>query len=208
MQRAVAVAKQNGATVNDLMAAAYIAAVYALTGNIESPLHLSCAVDLRRYMKNTQQIGYTNHTTFMYASVPQLGKTPLETLLAVSESNKKNKADPFLGLHGIPLLHFAYSSMVYLQADAIVKLFYSNANLALSNVGAVERYGFDLDGHPVTDALVAGGAKKKPCAAATALTCNGKLTISVCTNGNEKDVAMLQQFFNEFEQFFGSIAPN
>ena len=208
MQRAVAVAKQNGATVNDLMAAAYIAAVYALTGNIESPLHLSCAVDLRRYMKNTQQIGYTNHTTFMYASVPQLGKTPLETLLAVSESNKKNKADPFLGLHGIPLLHFAYSSMVYLQADAIVKLFYSNANLALSNVGAVERYGFDLDGHPVTDALVAGGAKKKPCAAATALTCNGKLTISVCTNGNGKDVAMLQQFFNKFEQFFGSIAPN
>ncbi len=208
VQKAVAVAKQNGATVNDLMAAAYISAVYALTGESDKPLHLSCAVDLRRYMKHPEKIGYTNHTTFMYASVPQLGKTPLETLLAVSDSNKRNKADPFLGLHGIPLLHFAYSSMIYLQADAVVKLFYNNANLALSNVGAVDRYGFELDGHPVTDALVAGGAKKKPCAAATALTCNGKLTISVCTNGNREDVAMLEQFFDYFEQFFGSISPN
>ena len=208
MQKAIAVAKQNGATVNDLMAAAYIAAVYALTGEYEKPLNLSCAVDLRRYMKNTQQIGYTNHTTFMYTAVSQLGKTPLETLSAVSESNKKNKADPFLGLHGIPLLHFAYSSMIYLQADAVVKLFYNNANLALSNVGAVDQYGFTLDGHPVADALVAGGAKVKPCAAATALTCNGKLTMSVCTNGNEEDVAMLRKFFAEFEHFLRSIAPN
>ncbi len=208
MQKAIAVAKQNGATVNDLMAAAYISAVYALAGDTDRPLHLSCAVDLRRYMKQPEKIGYTNHTTFMYACVPHLGSSPLETLLAVSESNKQNKADPFLGLHGLPLLHFAYSSMVYLQADAVVKLFYNNANLALSNVGAVEQYGFDLDGHPVTDALVAGGAKQKPCAAATALTCNGKLTISVCTNGNEKDVAMLQKFFNEFEHFLRSISPH
>ncbi|MBE6813009.1 MAG: hypothetical protein E7523_09015 [Ruminococcaceae bacterium] len=207
MQKAIAVAKQNGATVNDLMAAAYIAAVYALTGQEEKPLNLSCAVDLRRYMRNPEKIGYTNHTTFMYCRVPQLGKTPLDTLLSVSESNKKNKADPFLGLHGIPLLSFAYSSMIYQQADAVVKLFYNNANLALSNVGAVEQYNFTLDGHPVTDALVAGGAKKKPCAAATALTCNGKLTISVCTRGNEKDVAMLGKFFAEFEHYLRSIAP-
>ncbi len=208
MQKAIAVAKQNGATVNDLMAAAYIAAVYALTGNTESPLHLSCAVDLRRYIKHPERLGYTNHTTFMYAAVPHLGRIPLETLSAVAESNKKNKADSFLGLHGIPLLHFAYSSMIHLQAESVVRLFYNNANLALSNVGAVEKYGFDLDGHPVTDALVAGGAKQKPCAAATALTCNGKLTISVCTSGNEKDVAMLGKFFNEFEHFLRSIAPN
>ena len=208
MQNAIAVAKQNGATVNDLMAAAYIAAVYAVTGNADKPLHLSCAVDLRRYMKDTKEIGYTNHTTFMYCSVPSLGETPLDTLRFAAQSNRKNKQDPFLGLHGIPLLHFAYSSMIHLQAEAVVRLFYNNANLALSNVGAVEKYGFDLDGHPVTDALVAGGAKEKPCAAATALTCNGKLTISVCTNGNERDVTMLCRFFAEFEHFMRSIAPN
>lgn len=204
---AVAVAKQNGATVNDLLSAAYIYAAYKMIGCEKQPLHLSCAVDLRRYIRNPAALGYTNHTTFMYCSVPQLSESPVQLLTAVRDSNRKNKADEYLGLHGIPLLHFAYCSMIYAQADAVVRLFYNNANIALSNVGPVDSDGFALDGHRVTDALVAGGAKEKPCAAATVLTVNGKLTISVCTKGNENDRAMLKEFFAFFEQFLRSIPP-
>lgn len=208
LQPAMRVAKQNGATVNDLLCAAYVWACYAVMGEADKPLHLSCAVDLRRYMKNAEQLGYTNHTTFMYCSVPELSDSPLQLLQLVRDSNAKNKQDPFLGLHGIPLLNFAYSSMIQLQAEAVVKLFYNNADIALSNVGPVDVNGFALDGHAVTDALVAGGAKVKPCAAATVLTVNGKLTISVCTKGNGRDRDMLQSFFIFFEQYLRSIAPN
>lgn len=208
MQAAIAVAKQNGATVNDLLCAAYIWACYAVMGEAQKPLHLSCAVDLRRYIRQPETLGYTNHTTFMYCSVPHLPESDIQLLQYVHESNDKNKQDPFLGLHGIPLLNIGYATMVQLQAEAVVKLFYNNADIALSNVGAVDVKGFALDGHPVTDALVAGGAKVKPCAAATVLTCNGKLTISVCTQGNQQDRDMLHSFFGFFEQFLRSIAPN
>ena len=204
---ASAVAKQYGATVNDLLAAAYIFASYKMIGCETQHLNLSCAVDLRRYMKDPTQIGYTNHTTFMYCSVDKLYDSPLDLLEAVKDSNRKNKADPVLGLHGLPLLHFAYSSMIHLQAESVVRLFYRNANIALSNVGPVDVQGYALDGHNVTDALVAGGAKRKPCAAATVLTVNGHLRISVCTQGNKKDCEMLRQFFEYFEQYLVSIIP-
>ncbi len=208
MRAAFAMAKANNATINDLLSAAYIYASYKSIGCEQEPLYLSCAVDLRRYIKNPDRMGYTNHTTFMYCSVPQLTDTPLDLLKAVSQSNKKNKQDPFLGLHGIPLLHFAYSSMVHIQAESVVGLFYNNANIALSNVGPVPCEKYSLDGHAVTDALVAGGAKEKPCAAATVLTANEKLTISVCTKGNQQDIKMLQDFFRYFEQYVRSITPN
>lgn len=207
-EKAAAAAKKHGATVNDLLSAAYVYAARTLIGCGAQALHLSCAVDLRRYIRNPQRLGYTNHTTFMYCSVDNAAAEPLALLRGVHGSNLKNKQDAFLGLHGLPLLHFAYASMVHVQAEAVVRLFYTNANLALSNVGAVDVQLFSLDGHPVTDALVAGGAKEKPCAAATALTVNGKLTVSVCSRANQADREMLTAFFGYFEQYLRAIAEN
>ena len=205
---ALAEAKKYGATANDLIAAAYVCAIYAMTGKADSAFHFSCAMDLRRYMKHPEAIGYTNHTAFMDCSVPHCGATALETLQAVSESTRKNKQDPFLGLHGIPLLNIAYATMVQLQAELVVKLFYKNSNISLSNVGAVDNNTYTLDGHVVTDVLAVGSAKEKPCSMLTAVTINGKLVLAVCVNGNAKDKAMLTEFFGFFEQFFRSMIPN
>lgn len=198
--RAAAKGKELGATANDVLVAAYIRSAYRLIGcNENEKMCISCAVDLRRHMKNPDRIGYTNHTTFMPCTVNGMGETIADTVKAVTDCNRKNKEDPFLGLHGLPLLNFAYKAMTYIQAEPTVRLFYANANLALSNVGKVDKRLFSLGGNEPTDAFVAGGAKVKPCAAVNALTLDGRLTLSMTIQGTDEDKAMVESFFEEME---------
>lgn len=201
------VVKKYDGTVNDLIATAYIASVFQMCNLPQDErVGISCAVDLRRYIKDINRTGYTNHTTFMPCIVNGKGKNIFDILKQVVECNKKNKEDKFMGLHGLPLLNFGYSSMVYAQAEIVVGLFYNNANLAISNVGAMDLTALSLNGRKPIGAAVAGGAKKKPCAMMTALTINGNLQLSVCSVGSEEDKRMLLDFFDLIEKFIKEIA--
>lgn len=204
---AKAKAKEHGASVNDLVASAYISAFYKISGCPDSEgVGISCAVDLRRYIKNPDLLGYTNHTNFFPCSISRKGSSAVETLTLVSESIAKMKQDKFMGLHGIPLLNLGYSTMVYAQAELIVGIFYNNANLAVSNVGKIDCKKFSLESHSPIDATVAGAAKKMPCAMMTVLSVNNELSMTICTECDEKSKAMLDSFLNEIENYLIEIA--
>ena len=128
-----------------------------------------------------------------------MGADLKETLSIVIRKTKDLKADEFMGLHGIPLLNFAYKTMVYAQAEPIVNLFYRNPTLSVSNVGKIDTVAFSLAENKPFSAFVAGAAKNKPCAVMTALSINGDLSASICLRGNKKDEEILESFFTEFE---------
>ncbi|MBR5247081.1 MAG: hypothetical protein IKV25_06920 [Clostridia bacterium] len=203
---AVKKAKGFGATANDVLSTCYIDAAYKMLGCHNEDFTLSCAVDLRRYMNDPNRIGYANHTTFMPCTVSKKGETILDTLKEVSECNNKSKEDEFLGLYGLPLLNYAFTQLIYIQAELMVKMFYNNANLSVSNVGRLDANFCALDGNPPTFAMGAGAAKKKNCAVATALSLNGNAIITICIQGTEKDKEMLDTFFNHMEDSMKEIA--
>ena len=201
------IVKKYDGTVNDLIATAYISAIYEMCELPQNErVGISCAVDLRRYIKNITRTGYTNHTTFMPCIVENKGENVFDVLKQVVECNKKNKKDKFMGLHGLPLLNIGYSTMIYAQAEIVVGLFYNNANLAISNVGKMDLDALSLNGNKPVGAAVAGAAKKKPCAMMTALTINGNLQLSICSVGNEDDKQMLKRFFDLIEKNIKEIA--
>ncbi len=194
-------AKAYGATANDLISAAYIRAFYEVSGCSESErVGISCAVDLRRYIKHPENIGYTNHTTFMPCIVPSKGETMEDTLRAVVKSTSEAKSDKFMGLHGLPLLHTGYSTMIYAQAELVISMFYNNANLSVSNVGAIPCEMFAMGSNSPTCVWVAGGAKEKPCAALNTLSYSGDLMLAFCVKGNGKDRKMLEDFLAALEK--------
>ncbi len=194
-------AKIYGATVNDLVSAAYIRAFYEVSGcNENERVGISCAVDLRRYMKHPENIGYTNHTTFMPCIVESKGETMADTLKAVVRSTGEAKKDKFMGLHGLPLLNAGYTTMIYAQAELVIGAFYNNANLSVSNVGAIDPHMFALNNICPTGVWVAGGAKEKPCAALNTLSYGGELMLAICIKGNENDRKMLIKFLDEIEK--------
>ncbi len=205
---AVKKAKEISATANDVLSACYIDAVYKMLDCDNEGLTLSCAVDLRRYMKDPDRIGYANHTTFMPCTVSKRGNTIFDTLKEVSDCNKKSKSDEFLGLYGLPLLNYAFTQLIYAQAEMMVKMFYNNANLSVSNVGRLDAEFCSLDGNPPTFALGAGAAKKKNCAVATAVSLNGNAIITICIQGTNEDKEMLDNFFNHMEDSMKEIAKS
>lgn len=162
-------------------------------------------MDLRRYIKDVSSIGYTNHTTFMPAFADCFGDSFEDTVRMVAESTKKAKQDEYMGLHGLPLLDIGFSAAAYFWAETVVKTFYTNANLAVSNVGPIDEAVFSLAGNSPVDAFVAGGAKVKPCAAITALSIKGKLCFAMTIQGNDRDKAMVEKFFDLIENEFESL---
>ena len=199
--KAIAYCKENGATVTDLLLAAFIDALSKIADiKPNDKISVACATDLRRHIKDLSSLGYTNHVSFVHCALDKKGSDLKDTLKAVSAKMREIKADEFMGLHGLPLLNFAYKSMVYLQAETIVKLFYNNPVLSVSNVGAIDTKAFSLANNPPFSAFVAGAAKNKPCAVMTALSINGDLSASMCLRGNENDRAVLESFFTEFEK--------
>ncbi len=189
------IGKAYGATVNDVIAAAYIRAFYEISGcNTDEKVGMSCAIDLRRYIKNLRNTGYTNHTAFLPCTVNGKGRTITSDLISVRQSTKQVKADKFMGLHGLPLLNLGYSTMIHAQAELLVGAFYKNANLSISNVGKFDVDAFCIGNRKPIGAAVAGAAKEKPCAMMTALTFEGELALSICIRGNDKDAEMLKKF--------------
>lgn len=200
------IGKKYGATANDVLVAAYIRAYHRISGiDKNQKISISCAVDLRRYIKDTSAIGYTNHTTFMPAFAESFGENFEDTIRMVSESTKKAKQDKYMGLHGLPLLDVGFSAAAYFWAETVVKTFYTNANLAVSNVGPINLQAFSLDSNEPTNAFVAGGAKVKPCAAITALSIRDKLCFAMTIQGNDRDKTMVEKFFDLIEDEFMSL---
>ena len=198
--RACAYAKSVGATVTDMLLASYIDALGKIADFAASEkISVACATDLRRHIKDLSTIGYTNHVSFMHCALERKGSDLRETLLLVRDVTKALKEDEFLGLHGLPLLNFAYKNMFYIQAESIVKLFYNNPQMSVSNVGKIDPALYTLGHAGPFDAFVAGAAKNKPCAVMTALSIEGNLFASICVRGNEKDREILEKFFTEFE---------
>lgn len=199
-------AKDNGATVTDLLLALYIDSLAKISQfPDDAPISVACATDLRRHIRDFSDIGYTNHVAFMHCALESKGRSLLETLILVKNKTAELKADEFLGLHGLPLLNFAYKTMFYCQAEAIVRLFYNNPVLSVSNVGAIVPSAFILGKEGPFDAFVAGAAKNKPCAVMTALTINDNLSVSMCLRGNKYDRQVLEAFFSEFENSIKSL---
>lgn len=199
-------AKNLGATVTDLLLACYMDS-YGKIADFSSDerISVSCATDLRRHIKDFSDIGYTNHVSFVHCDIPRRGNSFRETLEFVRSKMNEIKQDEFMGLHGLPLLNIAYNTMIYLQAENVVKLFYNNPVFSVSNVGVIEPSDYVLGNKGPFDAFVAGAAKNKPCAVMTALTINNNLSVSMCLRGNPKDKEVLESFFTEFENIIRSL---
>lgn len=193
--------KKHGATVNDMLLAAYFYSLYELAGYPESDsVTISCAIDLRRHIKDVSKEGLTNHTAFMQCNIPERGKDIFQTLAYAKRSAERFKKDKFMGLYGLPLLKTAYSILPYNASEEIIKIGYSNPLLAMSNIGILEADKLALEGHQPYDGYMTGAVKYKPYVLLSATSLNNTLTMSMCVRGNDKDRETVERFFDLYEQ--------
>ena len=198
--------KKLGATINDMLTAAYFHSLYELAGFDENEsVSISCAIDLRRHMKDVADTGYTNQTAWMQCRVPGKGRDVFETLAYAKRSAAMFKEDKFMGLHGLPLLSLGYRIMPHAASEEIIKIGYSNPLLAMSNIGILDVNKLSLEGNEPLDGFMSGAVKYKPFALLSATTIRNRLTLSMCCRGNEKDKAKIEEFFDLMEKYINEL---
>lgn len=199
--------KALGATVNDTLVAAYFQSLYELADyDKNDSVTISCAIDLRRHMKDSGGTGITNQTAFMQCRIPRLGNDIFETLEYTKTSVARFKKDKFMGLYGLPLLKLGYSIMPQAVSEEVIKIGYSNPLLAMSNIGVLEQDKLSLCGHAPYDGFMTGAVKYKPYALLSATSLGGELTLSMCVRGNEDDEKTVSKFFDLMEKNIKLIA--
>lgn len=196
-----ATGKAHGATINDMLTAAYFHSVYELAGfDKNESVSISCAIDLRRHIKDSSDTGVTNHTAWMQCRVPRCGKDVFETLQFTIESVNKFKSDRFIGLHGLPLLSLGYKILPHAASEEIVKIGYSNPLMAMSNIGVLDVKKLSLAGHEPVDGFMSGAVKYKPYALLSVTTLRKEITFSMCVRGNGEDQKTVERFFDLLEK--------
>lgn len=196
-----ATGKKYGATINDMILAAYFYALYELAEfNPYDSVSISCAIDLRRHIKDNSDSGITNHTAWMQCKVPQRGADIFETLKYTVRSSNMFKEDRFMGLHGLPLLSFGYKILPHAASEEIIKIGYANPLLAMSNIGILETDKLALAGNEPTDGFMSGAVKYKPFALLSMTSMRKELTLSMCVRGNDEDKKIVEKFFDLLEQ--------
>ena len=176
-------------------------ALYTLAGyDSKDSVTISCAIDLRRHIKDSTNQGITNHTAFMQCNIPRLGRDITETLKYVVHSSNRFKKDKFMGLYGLPLLNLGYNIMPHAASEEIIKIGYSNPYMAMSNIGILNGQQLALDGHEPTDAFMSGAVKYKPFVLLTATTYKNVITLSMCVRGNDEDKKIVNKFFDLMEK--------
>lgn len=196
-----AAGKKRGATINDMLLTAYFWSLYELAMfNPEDSVSISCAIDLRRHIKDSDGQGVTNQTAWMQCKVPRRGNDIFETLDYVINSSNQFKQDRFMGLHGLPLLSLGYKIMPLAASEEIIKVGYANPLLAMSNIGILDVKALSLEGHEPTDGFMSGAVKYKPYVLLSATSMRKELTLSMCVRGNDEDKEIVEHFFNLMEK--------
>ena len=196
-----AAGKKHGATINDMLLTAYFDALYKLAMfDPEDSVSISCAIDLRRHIKDSKGQGVTNQTAWMQCKVPRRGKDIFETLDYVVHSSNQFKQDRFMGLHGLPLLSLGYKIMPLAASEEIIKVGYANPLLAMSNIGILDVQKLALEGHEPTDGFMSGAVKYKPYVLLSATSMRKELTLSMCVRGNAEDKRIVNRFFDLLEE--------
>lgn len=201
-----AVGKQKGATINDMLLTAYFYSLYELADyNVYDGVSISCAIDLRRHIKDNSDQGITNHTAWMQCKIPQRGKDIFETLEYVVNSSNQFKEDKFMGLHGLPLLSFGYKILPHAASEEIIKIGYANPLVAMSNIGVLEVDKLALEGHEPTDGFMSGAVKYKPFVLLSATSMRKVITLSMCVRGNDEDKRIVEHFFDLMEKNINTL---
>jgi len=196
-----AAGKKHGATINDMLLTAYFWALYELAMfDPADSVSISCAIDLRRHIRDSAGQGVTNQTAWMQCKVPKRGNNIFETLDYVINSSNQFKQDRFMGLHGLPLLSLGYKIMPLAASEEIIKVGYANPLLAMSNIGILDVQKLSLEGHEPTDGFMSGAVKYKPYVLLSATSMRKELTLSMCVRGNDEDKLIVEHFFDLLEK--------
>lgn len=196
-----AYAKARGATVNDLLLAAYARAHHAATHSAE--FAVPCPVDLRKYLPQDAGCGVCNLSA-NYVCRLSVGNRPFDaTLRAVSDQMEEQKQSGVC-LKGPMLLDGLHRVLPY---PALRKIFFRTFHIPVvsyTNLGVLEGEKLDFRGAEIADAYMTTAVKRPPYFQVAVSTFAGRCTLSANLAGSQDCREAAERFF---DRMLGELRP-
>lgn len=193
-----AFAKHYGATVNDLLLAAYLRALHSVLPDRTAAIQ--CVLDLRKFLPRKKAAGLCNLTSNLVCDIgPDIGKTFGDTLLLVKRAMDAEKKQASC-LHLIMLLETIFHVLPYRLAKRAVLKAYRNPPLAMSNIGVIDSRRLSFDRAPVTSAYITGSVKYSPLFQLALSTFQNEVTLSVAFHGTQADREKIGRFLESIDE--------
>lgn len=191
-------AKRNGATVNDLILAAYLRALQQMLPGQTTAIQ--CILDLRKYLPASHTKLLCNLTSTLACDIgPDVGSSFIDTLSKVKSAMDAEK-EQLSCLHLILLLEAAFHILPYsLMKKAVLKS-YRNPPLAMSNIGILDEKRLAFDGIPAKSAFMSGSVKYKPYFQLALSTFGNELTLSAAFHGTHADRNKVERFLEAVDR--------
>lgn len=198
MEAARQKAKLQGATVNDLLLAAFCHA-YALLPSVDqnAPIRITSMMDLRKHCKTGSSSGLGNLSGTFSTVISNCQTLDLQNALElVAVQTKAVKANPLLAMTGLPLLHLACKVLPMKKLMDLSQNVYGNMSLGLTNLGSISCKELKLGDIRPDYGIVGGSLKKKPGMQISALSFDGNCCLSIAGYYTDEDEKSLQALLN------------
>lgn len=184
---------QHDATVNDLFLSAYIRSLYKIFGHA---VVIPCTVDLRKYLPSRKAEGICNLCTNLSCDIGQeIGQAFDQTLDKVKRAMDQEKASTSC-LKSITLLEKVFDTLPYKTAKKIVDKSFSNAPIAFTNIGVLDKSRLTFGRAKINQAYMTGSIKYAPYFQLAVSTFDDQATLSVNLYGAQSDRNKVSRFLD------------
>lgn len=187
---ATAAAKLAGATVNDLLLAAYARALHKRAGCAD--VILPCPVDLRRFGHPGQSFGICNLTSNYFCHLAIRDDEGFGEVLS-DVAGQMGEQKKSLGCLKGPLLFHAIARV--LPQKALRRVFFASAGVPVvsyTNLGILDEERLTFGSLETRGALIATATKRPPSFQLSASTFRGACTLTSCLYADESDLAVAE----------------
>ena len=189
-----AYAKARGATVNDLLMAAYTRAHHAVTGCKQ--LVLPCPVDLRKYASEPDRCGVTNLSGTYLCTLSTRENEPFDVTLLLVAMQMHAQKNSLACLKGPLLLDWISRLLPFSSFRKIFAEKFQIPIVSYTNLGVFDRERLSFGNAGIVDARVATAVKHAPAFQVSVSTFDGRCTLSCCADYRKEDRKVAESFLD------------
>lgn len=188
-------AKVHQSSINDMILTACLRVLFRTFG-YTAPL--PCAIDLRRFLPNRQAGGICNLMSNICCSIgPDIGVSFEDTLFKVKQQMDVQKNDRG-SIRDIALLEKLFTVFPYKVAFNLMKKYFSNPPIALTNIGILDKNKLIFGESAIKDAYMTGSIKYVPNFQVSVTTFDNQATFCINLYGTEGDRQKVKKFLSDF----------
>jgi NRPS condensation-like uncharacterized protein len=197
--------KAHGLTFNDVVLAAYFRALKKrLVLKDDESISIDCVLNLRRYMP-AGDANFCNLVSKVKVNVGrEFGDGFLDTCKIVHEHMAAHK-DNLAGLGGLSLLNLMDKAFPFKIGEILIKLFYQNPLIALSNIGKLDKACAKYGNLKVQNLIMTGTVKYAPSTLLSLITYEDSIFFALAEACSAEDFEMLDGLIGDVAAAIGEL---